>query len=57
MLDGGFKLAAVDFSYGVVFMAMLFANKVFLMQDIHSMILLTVQVLPIIATEETFDIL
>jgi len=38
-------------------MAMLFANKVFLMQDIPSMILLTVQVLPIIATEETFDIL
>jgi len=37
-------------------MAMLFANKVFLMQDIHSMILLTVQVLPIIATEETLSV-
>ena len=37
-------------------MAMLFANKVFLMQDIHSIILLPVQVLPIIATEETLSI-
>ena len=37
-------------------MAMLFANKVFLMQDIHSMILLTVQVLPIITTEETLSV-